>query len=178
MSIAHLPTNFIDDVIDTSVNEHRRYKLTETGEEGTYTFEDKTTYIQQGTTFNSNVANTICGTVNQLIELSENNDSDIDDIIDGTIPISYSARATTADSVDNDFILINQQSLIFVNKVCTLLDARITSDSIADVYFTDTTVESAKTSNIEVETSNGSVTLTATTTPSTTLIATIRIRVI
>ena len=86
--------------------------------------------------------------------------------------------ASTAQSVDNDFILCTNQDLTFTNGVCTLLDARITANSLADVYFTASCINEAQKSVITVETSAGAVTLTAGRTPTSTLTATIRIRVV
>lgn len=86
--------------------------------------------------------------------------------------------ATTAGSVSNDFILRNKQALSFTNKVCTISDSRITADSLADVYFTNATMQAASKASITVETSAGAVTLTAAREPETILVASIRIRVV
>ena len=106
-------------------------------------------------------------------------------IINGTTEVGNAAVATTAlncsgaaASVNNDFILRNKQSLSFTNKVCTINDERITADSLADVYFTNATMQAASKASITVETTNGAVTLTAARTPETILVASIRIRVV
>lgn len=77
-----------------------------------------------------------------------------------------------------NFILCNKQALIFEANVCTISDARITADSLADVYFTAGCIAAAEKSAIVVETSAGAVTLTAARTPEVTLTASIKIRVI
>ena len=77
-----------------------------------------------------------------------------------------------------DFILCNQQNLTFSSNICTISDARITADTLADVYFTSNCVAAAEKAAITVETSAGAVTLTAARTPESTLTATIKIRVI
>ena len=86
--------------------------------------------------------------------------------------------ASTAQSVDNDFILCTNQNLTFTNGVCTLSDSRITANSLADVYFTNSCINEAQKSVITAETSTGVLTLTAGRTPSSTLTATIRIRIV
>lgn len=77
-----------------------------------------------------------------------------------------------------DFILCNKQALTFSSNICTIQDARITADSLADVYFTSACFIAAQKASVSVETSAGAVTLTAARTPEATLTATIKIRVI
>lgn len=79
--------------------------------------------------------------------------------------------------LDKDFILRDQQSLTFSNKVCRITDSRITSNSLADIYFTAQTLESAMQAQIELETYNGYLEIYATNTPSRTLVASIHVRV-
>lgn len=86
--------------------------------------------------------------------------------------------ATTAGSANNDFILKNNQPLSFTNKVCEISDARITADSLADVYFTQACMQAALKASVSVETTAGKLTLTAERTPESTLTASIRIRVV
>lgn len=219
MAITKLRTDFTDGIIDTSVNEHRKYKLTEvSGEADTYTFEDKTVYLQEGTEYGATEVNLTNSTINDVIDLAEESEGDISDILDGTKAIARATtattatsattatRATTADTADklttarkingvnfdgtsnitiyddtkvptsNDFMLINQQTLTFDDDVCTLTDARITANSLADVYFTSATYNIAKSANISVETYAGKVELTAENTPSGSIVASILIR--
>ena len=77
-----------------------------------------------------------------------------------------------------DFILCNKQALTFSSNICTISDARITADSLADVYFTAGCIAAAEKASIVVETSAGAVTLTAARAPEATLTASIKIRVI
>lgn len=79
--------------------------------------------------------------------------------------------------LDKDFILRDQTSLSFTNKVCRISDTRITSSSLADIYFTAQTIESAQQAQIELETFNGYLEIYATNTPSRTLVASIHVRV-
>lgn len=79
---------------------------------------------------------------------------------------------------DIDFILANQEEITFTDNVAAISDERITADSLADVYFTSDTIDIAKEADISVETTTGSVVLTATTEPTGTIKATIRVRVV
>ena len=241
MAITHLSTNFVDDIIDTSVNAHRKYKMTAvSGETDTYELEDKTTYTQQGTPYNASVVNNTNGTINQVIDLAEDNADDLAGFLDGSVPIARAGHAgtattagtassastatsagsatsatsagtaqtagsaTTADhlttarkingvdfdgtaditvvdstkvSNNEDFILIDQENLTFINNICQINDNKITANSLADVYFTSTTVEVARNAGITVETYAGYIQLVASSTPASTLVATIHIRV-
>ena len=218
MAITHLSTNFVDDIIDTSVNAHRKYKMTAvSGETDTYELEDKTTYTQQGTPYNASVVNNTNGTINQVIDLAEDNADDLAGFLDGSVPIARAGHAgtattagtassastatsagsatsatsagtaqtagsaTTADhlttarkingvdfdgtaditvvdstkvSNNEDFILIDQENLTFINNICQTRNAGIT-----------------------VETYAGYIQLVASSTPASTLVATIHIRV-
>ena len=78
----------------------------------------------------------------------------------------------------NDFILINQQTLNFINNVCTISNDKITSDSLAYVHFTSDTISIAEKADISVETYDGNVKLTAINSPTGTIKATIQIRVV
>lgn len=90
---------------------------------------------------------------------------------------SSADSATTVNSVDNDFV-ISRQTLNFQNNVCTLYDSRITANSIAVVYFTEETAEVAKNADISVSVDTIRVVLTAKNTPTGSIVASIKIRVV
>lgn len=92
----------------------------------------------------------------------------------GNITIEDDSRLSLSDS----FILTSKQTLTFTNKVCTISDARITADSLAEVVFTADCIDNARNAVISVETVDGAVNITAGRTPQGTLKATIFIRVI
>lgn len=220
MAITKLSTTFKDDIINTAVNAHRKYRMTAvSGETDTYSLEDTTSYIQVGDDYDADVVNNTNETVNDVIDVAEDNADTLAGILDGTTAVpragtaNTATTATTANSAntattanrlttarkingvdfdgssditvyDNtkvsnnaDFILIDQQSLSFVNNVCTISDNRITANSLADVYFTGLTESIANGAGIVVETVAGAVTLTASTTPTGTIVATIHVRV-
>lgn len=97
-------------------------------------------------------------------------------IFDGTEDITIEDDTKLA--IAESFILASKQTLTFNNKVCTISDARITADSLAEVVFTADCIDNARNAIISVETVNGAVNITAGRTPQSTLTATIFIRVI
>lgn len=159
MAITKLPVNFKDDVIDTSVSDKRRYNEI-TNSDGTISLEDVTTYSQIGSDFGAEQVNQTNGAVNALIEGITEVESSVNEV------------------KERDFILTNQSVISFVDNVATINDARITQDSIADVYFTQDTYNAAESAVITVETYAGKVKLTAGRTPEDIIKATILIRVV
>lgn len=149
MAIEKLPVNFVDDIINTDISDKRRYNLIN-NPDGTISLEDVTTYRVLGSEFGMEQVNQTNGTVNELIDLSNS----------------------------IDFVLINQQPLNFVQNVATIQDARITADSLADVYFTSDTIDIAQAAGIEVDTLKGGVSLRALRTPMGQIRATITIKVV
>lgn len=95
---------------------------------------------------------------------------------DGTKDITI--KDTTKLSKDEDFILINQSELEFIDNVCNIYDERIKSTSLADVYFTSDTIEFAEKATMSVETFDGYVSVIANVNPTSTLKASIHIRVV
>lgn len=91
---------------------------------------------------------------------------------DGTGNITV--EDSTKVSKNKSFVLISKEELTFSSKVCSIYDERITSDSLAEVIFTD--VDVARASVPSVETTNGAVTITLGRNPSETLYASIYIR--
>lgn len=153
MAIAKLKTNFQDDIINTLVTDKRRYNLINNSD-GTVSLEDVTVYDQIGSNYGATEINTANSTVNQLIDKAEATDI----------------------AMNSVFVLINQELLDFTGNVCTISDQRITSDSLADVYFTSDTALAAEKAVIDVETYAGRVDLTAGRTPEGMIKASIVIR--
>ncbi len=65
--MATLPTNFKDDILDTSVNTRRKYRMYENAD-GTVEFEDVTEYSQVGSEFGAGQINDINEEVNQKFD--------------------------------------------------------------------------------------------------------------
>ncbi len=209
MAIGKLPVDYVQDVIDTSVTDKRRYHMI-TNTDGTMSLDDVTTYLLKGSEFGADNINQTNRAVNEVIDALEG-------IINGVITVKnaanaeYATSADTATSADSanklsiareingvafdgtkditieddtkiplnkDFVLINQQSLTFINNVATISDIRITADSLADVYFTNDTISIAEKASITVETYEGNVKITAGRVPDGTIKASIHIRVV
>lgn len=153
MAITKLKTNFQDDIINTLVNEKRRFNLINNSD-GTISLEDVTTYEQIGSNYGALEINAANDTVNQLIDKAEKTDIALNAV----------------------FVLANQELLTFTGNVCTISDSRITSDSLADVYFTSDTALTAEKAVIDVETFAGRIELTAGRTPDGIIKASIVIR--
>ena len=173
MAITKLPVNFQDDIIDTTINDKRRYRLEE-NTDGTTSLEDVTTYEQTGSYFGAEQINATNGALNELIDKTANFEN-------GTTSVKNAEtanRATVAESVENDFILVNQQALVFANKICSIRNERITAGSLADVYFTSDSINIAENAVISVETYNGELELVAGREPEGNIRATIRVRVV
>ena len=63
--MADLKTNYVDDVLDTSVNEKRKYNMIQNAD-GTVSFVDVTTYTQNGDSFGAKDVNDTNTAVNEL----------------------------------------------------------------------------------------------------------------
>ena len=62
-----LPTNFMDDILNESMNGKRRWTITQ-NDDGTYTFEDATTYDQLGNTFGQAQVNEMNKAINESVD--------------------------------------------------------------------------------------------------------------
>ena len=149
MTIEKLKTDFRDDILNTSISDKRQYNLIQNSN-GTTSLEDVSTYDQIGDNYGSAEINKLNGTVNELID-------------------AYKGIG---------FVLRNQALLVFSGNICSILDSRITADSLADVYFTEDTINNATKAAISVETYNGKVDLTAGRTPQGDIKASIIIKVV
>lgn len=189
MAIEKLKTDYKDDILASG---KREYEMTNNAN-GTVSLEDVSVYAQTGDNFGGSDINATNTAVNALID----NTSNINNTPDSQKRVSYADTAgsaasaqnaqsavkadsaTVANSVDNDFILLNNGTLTFnSNNICTIADIKITANSLADVYFTKETESAAERAVIKADTYDGKVELTAGRTPETTLKATIRIRVV
>ena len=73
--MADLKTNYKDDVLDTSKNTKRKYKMIQNAD-GTVSFEDVTVYKQEGDSFGGadiNATNEFCNSLNQSMPLLYHN---------------------------------------------------------------------------------------------------------
>jgi len=86
------------------------------------------------------------------------------------------ATALVTDYVEKDYV-IAEQEFVFVNKVCTITDESVTANTLVDVYFTDATMSAAEDAVISVNSTAGSIVLTAENTPASTIRGMIRVRI-
>lgn len=87
MAKATLPVNYTDDILASSMNGKRRYKLVQNSD-GTYCLEDATTYTQVGSNFGAADINKTNAGVNAAADASRIIDN-IDDIMSNTQPGVY-----------------------------------------------------------------------------------------
>lgn len=66
--MAQLKTNYVDDILDTSVNTQRKYNMVNNAD-GTFSFEDVTVYSQTGDTFGAKDVNEISEVVNTCLQI-------------------------------------------------------------------------------------------------------------
>lgn len=88
----------------------------------------------------------------------------------------------TAQSLIENYVYNDYTSkvtnLTFSNKVCEVTDAKVTENSLIDVYFTADTIQEAEGCKIVVDSEAGKIKLTAEQQPSKTIKAVFRVRVI
>lgn len=192
MSISKLSTSYRDGVI----NGKRKYVIIENGDD-TVSFNERTDFIRPEFSVNAGMLNNANSTINSVIDLAELNEGkiadingDISDLESGNEKAGHALTAvnagnatsvptaTTADTVENDFILVNRQRLSFTNNACDFYDSRITANSLVDIFFTEETSAIAKAADISVSASNIRVTVTANNTPTGNIIATIKVRTV
>lgn len=96
----------------------------------------------------------------------------VDNTSDLNKPISMATQTALddiTDELDKTFILSNQ-TLTFSNLVATISDARVTASTYAMVYFNNATLQAAANAGVVVDTSTGTITFTASSVPSTSLV--------
>lgn len=86
------------------------------------------------------------------------------------------SQSMVANYVNNDYVS-ELLTFVFTNKVCTISDTKIKASSLIDVYFTADTIDAAEEAEITVDSSVGTITLTANYQPSKNLKGYVRVRV-
>ena len=112
----------------------------------------------------------------QLEQTVQNYQDTVDEQVSEISRVAEDAKNTIQTFVDNDFT-IPKQSLSFTSGVCTVIDDRVTENSLVDVYFTAESMPIAEASQIYVDSAEGKIILTASTQPTSSLDAMIRVRV-
>lgn len=109
---------------------------------------------------------------NEFEELNQN----VIDYQNESEQILQDSKKLIEDYVYNDYV-IPKQILVFVDKVCEVLDEKITDTTLIDVYFTSETIQEAEKCQIYVDSENGKIVLTAEVQPENTIEALFRVRV-
>ena len=108
----------------------------------------------------------------EFTELNQN----VEDYYENTQEQVEIASGLVENYVNNDYV-IQEREFVFVNKVCTILDEKVKSTSLIDVYFTAETISEAEDCQIIVDSSNGQITLTSVRQPVSSIRGYIRVRV-
>lgn len=115
--------------------------------------------------------------LNQNVEeYYANTQQQIDDYNEQYTETLNSATALVENYVDKDYV-IAEQDFVFTNRVCVIQDAKVTANSLIDVYFTAATMVAAEDAKIYVDSGAGTITLTAEVQPTSTIRGMIRVRV-
>lgn len=139
--MANLPTNYRDDVLDTSVNEKRKFIMIDNGD-GTYSFEDETVYSTVGSNYGASDINRTNQTVNNL--------------------------TAKVDFITGGFLL-KDISVGLSTKSFTYSDERITADSLALVFFDNGDHDTISDAGVIANTVDGAIVFSSQTAISTTI---------
>lgn len=148
----------------------------------------------------------VCGFVKGLVDVVDTNDlfsqfdaifnnwfDTVKDQVTGDLAITLQREflelnknvedyKNTAQSLIENYVYNDYTSevtnLTFSNKVCEVTDAKVTANSLIDVYFTADTIQEAEDCKIVVDSEAGKIKLTAEKQPSKTIKAVFRVRVI
>lgn len=129
----NLPTNYKDDVLDTSKNERRKFNIIN-NEDGTVSFEDVTEYTVEGSTFGAMDINNTNGKVNKLSRLMDS--------------------ITGATKIDNVRANMNTKEYTYVNE-------SITENSLALIFWDKSVANDVANINVIAETINGGIKFTS-----------------
>lgn len=94
----------------------------------------------------------------------------------GNIQQTANSALNTITNFVANYFTIALQTLTFTNNICEITDARVTANSLVDVYFTAASMESAEAAEIVVDSQTGKIVLTARYTPIGTIQAIIGVR--
>lgn len=131
--MANLPTNYRDDVLDTSVNTKRKFTMIDNGD-GTYSFDDETEYTVVGSPYGASDINRTNQKVNSL--------------------------SNKMDFLSGGFVL-HDVSINLSTKSFNVTNANITADSLALVFFHDTHKDDVSDANVVATTYDGGIAFTS-----------------
>jgi len=127
-------------------------------------------------TYYNNTQSAISGYESNISQQISGYNSNYQATLNQTRQAASTAESLVEDYVDNDYV-IPLQTFTFTNRVCTILDEKIKASSLVDVYFTAASIPYAEDAVIVVDTSAGTITMTANKQPEGTIQGYIRVRV-
>lgn len=145
--MAALPTNYRDDVLDTSVNTKRKFTMIDNGD-GTYSFDDETVYTTVGSAYGASDINRTNQRVNTI--------------------------SSKIDFLTGGFVL-HDVSINLSNKAFNVTNANITADSLAMVYFHSAYKDEVSDAGVIADTYDGGIAFTSETAISTAVVCDIYI---
>ena len=137
-------------------------------------FESEVT--QSNSSFQQNMSNSFTQYQQSMSDSFTQYQQTVNNSVNAIQNTANTANQTIQTFVENDFT-IPKQTLTFISGVCTIIDERVTEDSLVDVYFTAESMTVAEVAQIYVDSAAGKIILTANTQPTSTLDAMIRVRV-
>lgn len=116
----------------------------------------------------------------QNTKLEELNAFDVLEVLAITKEIQEenAALKNRIDTMELSTFTIANVSIVFVNKIAKIVDSRITSESLVDVYFYSSTYEDALTAKIAVESKKGYIEFVCETAPTVSIGASIIVRMV
>lgn len=139
--MSNLPTNYVDDVLNTEVNTRRRFNMINNGD-GTVSFEDVTDYTQEGSPFGASDVNLANTAINNL--------------------------KNKYDFLTGGFLL-EHVPVNLASQTYSYSDARITADSLAMVFFENAVADAVYSANVTANTTSGAIVFTSQNPSNTTL---------
>ena len=111
MSIPNLPTDFKDDILNTGVNQKRKYQIIYNND-GTVSFEDVTAYSQTGSDFGSSEVNATNGAINNIYDERILNLEDLDLVTEPGFFVDALAVAELNGNIENRTPQIKSGSVV------------------------------------------------------------------
>ena len=140
--MADLKTNYVDDVLDTSVNGKRKYNMIQNAD-GTVSFDDVTTYTQNGDLFGAKDVNDTNTAVNELNENLTAFDVDTQTYSTETFKFAKSGEDLGMLDEEGNFMAFGGSGKIYYIGEVTAdsnFDATFDLKNISDVDYTKLTI--------------------------------------
>lgn len=134
MAKGTLLTNFVDDILNASMNGKRRYNLIP-NDDGTYSLEDVTTYDQIGSDFGSAIVNAICNAVNESVDKNKILET-LDEVV-ATTEKGYIPDALALKKVDDSLQTKTSLKITRIHKVTESLTGNTSHTIDLNDVFTD-----------------------------------------